>query len=212
MAFFLLFKIHSKEKSLRVIFYYLIYCITNDALGFYFQKVVHSENFFILYAIFTVAEFSFFCLFYYYILPIGLIKRSVFYIWLLFFLFAIIDFFLINNMDAFDSITVGVESILIILMCIYYLVGQIRSSNSFLIYSTTNFWIIITFLIYMSGTFFLYIMAENMLNDKSFQKQYVVINAAFNILKNILLSVSMLMKPGLVRTQAIRHNDRDDLF
>ena len=34
-----------------------------------------------------------------------------------------------------------------------------------------------------------------MIKSKSFQHQYVVINSVFNILKNILLSIAMLMKP-----------------
>jgi hypothetical protein len=64
----------------------------------------------------------------------------------------------------------------------------------------------------MAGTFFLYIMAENMLRDKGFQIQYIIINAAFNILKNLLFSVSMLMKSTQVDTQLIKHNDQDDLL
>ena len=112
----------------------------------------------------------------------------------------------------FDSITSGVESILIILMCIYYLIVQIKGSNNLLVYSTTSFWIIITFLIYLSGTFFLYIMAENMINDRNFRIQYTFINSAFYIIKNILLSVAMLMKPTQSKPQLNKNNDRDDLF
>jgi hypothetical protein len=37
-------------------------------------------------------------------------------------------------------------------------------------------------------------MTENMARSKSFQHQYVVINSVFNVLKNILLSIAMLMK------------------
>jgi hypothetical protein len=115
-------------------------------------------------------------------------------------------------MNSFDSITVGVESILIILMCIYYLIVQIKGANNLFVYSTSNFWIVITFLIYLSGTFFLYIMAENMINDRAFQSQYDIINSAFNVLKNVLLSIAMLMKPALVNTYAKKNNHRDNLF
>jgi hypothetical protein len=64
----------------------------------------------------------------------------------------------------------------------------------------------------MAGTFFLYIMAENMLQNRAFQIQYLVINAAFNILKNVLFSVSMLMKSAHVSTQLVKNNGRDDLL
>lgn len=68
-----------------------------------------------------------------------------------------------------------------------------------MIYTTLNFWVIISFLIYISGTFFLNIYAESMLSDKTFLKQYIIINSSFNILKNILLSVAMLMKPEEIK-------------
>ncbi len=102
-------------------------------------------------------------------------------------------------MTGFDSVAIGIESILIILMCIYYLFQQIRGVTNLQVYSTSNFWVIITFLIYISGTFFLYILTENMINDKAFRIQYIYINSFFNILKNVLLSIAMLMKPDEVK-------------
>jgi hypothetical protein len=134
-------------------------------------------------------------------------------VWVLFLLFAALDFFVVNKMNDFDSVASGVESILIILMCIYYLVVQIKGSNNLLVYSTTGFWIVITFLIYLCGTFFLYIMAENMINkDRAFRVQYIVINSAFNILKNILLSAAMLMNTSPGSSQILKNDDRDDLL
>lgn len=191
--FFLLFKKNNREKTLTVIFYYILFCILNEALGYYLNKI-HFKNIFIVWAIFTVVEFSFFCLFYYYAIPSGWMKKTVLPIWSLFFVFSCIDFFLINQLNAFDSITSGVESIIIIILCIYYLAAQLKGTSNLFIYSTSNFWVIITFLIYLSGTFFLYIMAENMIHARAFQIQYSIINSVFNVLKNILLSIAMLMK------------------
>ncbi|MEP6583562.1 MAG: hypothetical protein ABJA90_04830 [Ginsengibacter sp.] len=97
-------------------------------------------------------------------------------------------------MKGFDSLTSGLQTLLIIGMCIYYLFFQIKGSSNLQVYSTSNFWIIITFLIYLSGTFFLYIMAETMIDDKTYRVQYTYINSVFNILKNVLLSIAMLMQ------------------
>jgi hypothetical protein len=140
------------------------------------------------------------------------LKKAILPVWGLFFVFSCIDFFLVNKMNAFDSIAIGVEDILIILMCIYYLVVQIRGTHDLLVYSTANFWIIITFLIYLSGTFFLYIMTPDMIDDPKFHKQYTIINAAFYVLKNILLSVAMLMKTTPPKNQLQKNNDWDDLL
>jgi len=97
--------------------------------------------------------------------------------------------------SSFSSIIAGVESVLIISMCIYYFFDQLKQTNTLLIYSSINFWIIIAFLIYLSGTFFLYIYAESMINNISFKRQYIIINSSFVLLKNILFSVAILMKP-----------------
>lgn len=95
--------------------------------------------------------------------------------------------------SSFSSILVGVESVLIIAMCIYYFFDQLKEPNTFLIYSSIHFWVIISFLIFLSGTFFLYIYADSMMDDKAFRKQYVLINSSFIILKSILLGIAMTM-------------------
>jgi hypothetical protein len=210
-VFFLLFKKNNKEKTLRVIFYYILYCILNEIIDFYLDKIgVKIDN--ILFSIFTILEFSFFCLFYYYVLPTTFVKKGIPKIWGIFLVFACIDFFIIEKENAFDSLAVGVEYIFIILMCIYYLIVQIKGTYNLSVYSTSNFWIIITFLIYTSGTFFLYIMAAKMLNDRNFQIQYTIINSSFTILKNILFSIAMLMKSTPTNVYAKKNNNKDDLF
>lgn len=113
-------------------------------------------------------------------------------------------------MEGFDSIANGIESIVIILMCIYYLVFQIKGSVNLFIYSTSNFWIIITFLIYLCGTFFLYIMTEKMFYNEAFRSQYDIINAIFNILKNVLLSIAMVMKSGQPKPELKKEYEWND--
>ena len=98
-------------------------------------------------------------------------------------------------------------------MCIYYLIIQIRGINDLFVYSTSNFWIIITFLIYVSGTFFLYIMAEKYLGkkDKVFTLQYHIINSIFTVIKAILFSIAMFMKPAIPNNKPQKNNDWIDL-
>jgi hypothetical protein len=93
-------------------------------------------------------------------------------------------------------------------MCIYYFFDQLNQPNILLIHSSINFWIIITFLIYLSGTFFLNIYVESMISINGFEKQYVLINSSFNILKNILLSVAMLMQPDNKTSNRLSPEDK----
>jgi hypothetical protein len=192
LVFFLLFKLKSKEKTLRVIFFYLLYSLVSEIVLYFYHTRYFAHT---MYAFFTILEFSCFCLFYYFAVSTTIVRKGLLPLWSLFFIFALVDFFQINKQSSFDSINTGIESIFIILMCIYYLVVQIRGVNDLFVYSTSNFWIVITFLILTSGTFFLYIMAENNYDNKIFQLQYDIINTIFNILKNILFSTAMLMKP-----------------
>lgn len=117
----------------------------------------------------------------------------------MFIAFGVIDYYFITDKETFNSITASVQAVIIIAMCIYYFFDQLKEPMSIAIYSSLNFWVILSFLIYLSGTFFLYLMAANMIHDKEFFKQYVIINTAFNIIKNILLSAAMVMKINTIR-------------
>jgi hypothetical protein len=114
-----------------------------------------------------------------------------------FFAFNVVDYFFLRKKDSFNSLASGVEAILIIILCLIYFYEQLRDNSTLLIYTTHNFWIIIGFLIFFAGTFFLYIYTENTLehDGNAFSFQYGIINSVFNILKNILFAIAMFMKP-----------------
>lgn len=191
--FYLLFKRNNKQKTLRVILFYLIYCLANDGTSYYLQSINSEYFLWILYS-FTIIEYSFFCYFIYLVLSKNFIKKIIPFLWIGFVLLAVADILHFNKGNNFDSFTIGIESIIIFLLCIYYLFSEIKESNSLLIYSTFNFWVVIAFLIYFSGTFFLYLVTNRMAANPSFQKLYFIINISFNILKNILLCVAMTMR------------------
>ena len=194
LVFFIFYKLHKKQRALRVILFYILYCILNEAIGYYLQEI-RSEKFVILIYTFTIIEFLFFCYFIYLILPKNFVKKIIPYICILFVTTALVDILYLNNKHhEFDSFASGIGSIIIIMFCIYYLFYQIKGSNSLLIYSTFNFWVVISFLIFFSCTFFLYLFTNSMTFNSSFQKIYLIINISFNILKNILLSVAMTMR------------------
>ena len=162
-------------------------------MSYYLQEIKSEKFVYLLYS-FTIVEYSFFCYFIYIVLPKKFVKKIVPFIWALFVLAALIDILYFNKHNEFDSLSSGIESIIILIFCIYYLFSQIKGSNSLIIYSTFNFWVVISFLIYFSGTFFLYLFTNSMPFNHSFQKIYFIINISFNILKNALLCVAMTMK------------------
>ena len=187
--------------------FYFIYCALNEIVTYYLFKIAHLPLFFI-YDIFAVVEFCLFSWFFYLIIFNAKIKRLILPVVILFCIFSISLYIFLPESTSFSSIIAGVESVLIIAMCIYYFFDQLKESNTLLIYSSINFWIIISFLIYLSGTFFLYIYSDSMLNNKAFLKEYIIINSSFIILKGILLAIAMLMKPDKNNNQTIFPEDR----
>ncbi len=202
-----LFQKNNKSKELRVILFYLTYAALNDIIVFYFFQVSHHPIFFI-YDIFAVVEFCLFSWYFYLIIYSVKIKKLIFPIIIIFCLFSLSLYIFLPEDGSFSSILVGVESVLIIAMCIYYFFDQLKQPESLLIYTSINFWIVISFLIYLSGTFFLYIYADSMINDKAFIKQYIIINSSFNILKSFLFSIAMLMSPIKTSKQTIFPEDK----
>jgi hypothetical protein len=208
LVFFFLFKLNSHQKTLRVILFYILYCIANEALSYYLQKIRSEYFLYFLYSV-TVIEYSFFCYFIYIILPENFIKRLIPFLWAFFIIFTIIDYFLYNTGKEFDSFSIGIEAITVIVLCAYYLFSQVKGSNSLLIYSTFDFWVTITFLFYVSGTFFLYLFFDRMVKNPEFHKIYFIINISFNIMKNVLLCVAMTMRSE--KSLNYRSNRQDGL-
>ena len=207
LILFFIFQRNNKSKELRVISFYLVYAALNDIVAFYLFQIANLRPFFI-YDIFAVVEFSFFSWFFYLVIKNANIKRLVLPTVILFCIFSLSLYIFLPESNSFSSIIAGFESVLIISMCIYYFFDQLKESNTLLIYASINFWIIISFLIYLSGTFFLYIYSESKINDKTFIKEYIIINSSFIILKGILLGVAMLMKPTNNNNQNILPEDK----
>ena len=172
-----------------------MYCILNNGFAYYVFAIAKFKERYFIYEIFTIIELGCFL---FYIKQIIKNKKLVKYpqfIFVIFLAFDIIDYFFLRQDKSFNSTTTGIEAVLIITFCLYYFYEQLKEANTLLIYTTHDFWIIIGFLIYSSGTFFLYLYAETTLQDQAFRRQYVIINSVFFLLKNILFSIAMFMKP-----------------
>ena len=201
ILFFLLFKRKSQEKSVWVIFFYILYCTINEILNRYLQQI-DSEYVLQLFNVFTILEFSFIS--YYFLLIFknqAKTQNIIKILWIIFTLYVISNIFLNKWPKSWDSIAIGVESLIIIILSVYYIFVQIKRTNSLSIYTKFHFWIAVTFVVYFSGTFFLNIMAESMRKNRDYQMLYIYINIGSILIKNILLAVAMTMNvPKLEHT------------
>lgn len=186
IIFFCLFLKRNKERGLWVIFFYCLLSFLTDNL-YDLIKVPH----FYVFSAFTIAEYSLFTIFLYLSFQGKVFKILLLLGSLVFYCFATSSILRKNVLD-FDSVPASVESILLIIYCIIFLYEQINDSQISFIYYSKRFWIIIAFFIYFSSTLFLFIYAANLTPGQ--HKNYWGINFIFNILKNVLFSVSFMIK------------------
>jgi hypothetical protein len=109
---------------------------------------------------------------------------------LIFYPIAIINF--TKNQETFDSIPASIEAIIIILYCILLLYEKINNPEVLFVYNSKKFWVIIGFFLYFSSTLFLFLYARTFTKEE--HDKYWTINNFFEILKNILFSISFIMK------------------
>jgi len=145
---------------------------------------------FYLFSGFTLIEYSFFSYFIYANLHSKGIKRFIIGGSALFYGFAIFVLFETTTY-TFDSLPATIESILIILYCIFFFFEELNVLENSFIYSSKKFWIIVGILIYLAATLFLFISTTYLTAQQ--KKSYWSIIYMSNILKNVLFSIAFLL-------------------
>jgi hypothetical protein len=180
--------------KLRAIFIYGIigFCndITLDRLGSHPEYNTLTYRF--LYT-FTVLEYLLFAYFLYASLQKKVARNLLAGISVAFVLFNVVHAFT-SKVDTYEDtpIPLVIECIIILSFSIYYFFEQIRSPQSLFLYSISSFWIIVGFLLYLSGSFFLFLVSESLPLEE--RDRYWFINFIFNIIKNIFFSIAMIIK------------------
>jgi hypothetical protein len=62
------------------------------------------------------------------------------------------------------------------------------------VYDLPEFWVVFGIMIYFSGNFFIFIFAQNNLNENSFKKTFNTINALSSIIENIMFLIGALSR------------------
>jgi hypothetical protein len=176
-----------KEKSLFLIAAYSAIFILTDVI-FLVANVKGIRKY--IYSGITLFEFSFFTAFLFLQIQNKNFKKFILISIAAFFCFLTI-YTLFGPFVRIDSIPIGVETILILLFSFYYLYEQVNNPNVMFIYNQYQFWVIVGFMIYLSGSFFVYIFA-NQIPISEVIKYWFIIDI-FLILKNILFSIAIFI-------------------
>lgn len=175
------------NKGLWVIFFYCVLVALNDNILFLVIPDSYSSY---LFSIFTLVEYLAFSLFLLFHSDNKRLKQFLLAVFLLFSIFIGV-YFLIVPFDFLDSVPVGVETILVIGFSVFFLYEQVNKSNV-LLYNTSAFWIITGFLIYLAGSFFIYLYANQVPIEEL--KKFWFITFIFTSIKNIFISIGFWLQ------------------
>ncbi len=191
---FFFFLFYSKSKSQKGLWIILAYCIydflTNLGLLYLSQK--HINRF--LYSSFTFIEFSLFAWVLFTIIKNQRFKKVLMALSVAFIVF-LFAYNMLTKVNAFDSIPIGIETILILVFSFYYLFEQINDTSTLFIYSKFSFWVILGILLYLAGSFFIYIFSNQLLSEHRDEEvaKYWMITNVFSILKNIFFVIAIMV-------------------
>jgi hypothetical protein len=109
-----------------------------------------------------------------------------------FLLFSIVDMTR-SKAESFDSIPTAVECLILIGFSIYFFYEQLKNPDSLFLYNTPNFWIVVGIILFFSGSFFVFIYAQNNSKSPEFSYTFRMINMICGLIENILFLIAFLI-------------------
>jgi hypothetical protein len=188
VLFYLILQKRIQDKVIRVIFWLLVVGFFIDVLNNYISS--QSKSTVYIANLFTLIETQFVVYFFYKILHSPVAKKITIISALLFIVFWAVLYVKEGQDHHLESIF-AIEAIGIISLSTYYFYEQLKVPDTPFVYMQPRFWVVTAYLIYTSGTFFLFLYLDSL--ELDLQKKYYLLNSVFLILKTILLSIGMFM-------------------
>ena len=170
--------------------------IASYSLTFFFlvllEETITTNNFLtrLYYQSFTFFEYLFFTAVFYFAIKNLRARKAILILSLLFSAFQILYFFTAKY-KRIDSIPIGIESILILIYIFYFFFEQLKEPKGKHLWENYCFWFASGILIYLSGSFFINILANVM--EKNEMDSYWFLTYIADIIKNIFLAVGVLV-------------------
>jgi hypothetical protein len=194
--FFLFFlRKNSQPKGIWIIIVYTAY---DFLINFGLLYLSHKPLKVFLYSSYTFFEYLFFAYFFLQVIKNPRFKKIISIVSIIFSVFLILYAYL-GKVKGIDSLPIGIETILILVFSFYFLFEQLNDTTNLFIYSKYTFWIILGMLLYLAGSFFIYIYASQ-LNQEEILKYWIFTNI-FSIIKNILFVIALAVHANQSQTK-----------
>lgn len=156
--------------------------------------LAHQPTRAFLYYFFTFVEYSLFAFALYTLIKNAAFKKIILISCVAYLVFWIIYNFFFKS-PGIDSVPIGIETILILVYSFYFLFEQMNDTSNLFIYSKYSFWVIFGILLYLAGSFFIYIFSNQLLSEGKSDEvaKYWVFTNIFSILKNIFFVIAIIL-------------------
>jgi len=175
------------QKQNKILWLLLGYCILNSSCNL-LQTIPPAPRVeYLMLGIFTLIEFLLFSFLFKLIIKNKKFYRVILSLSIIFFLVAIKNYDT-NKAQRIDAVPIGVETIFILVFSFYYLYEQMNIVDDSFIYSRYHFWLVIGIMVYLSGSFFIYIFTNQ---AQSVIDNFWFLTYVFYIIKNIFFAIGI---------------------
>ena len=139
---------------------------------------------------YTFCEYSFLTFFLFQNITIKRLRQFILIFSGLFICFLAYDY-LRGSAGMLDSISVGIETILIFIYISFFFYESFKSANNEYIFDQPGFWLSLGILIYLGGTFFFNILVNHI--DKTQIEKYWFLTYIADTIKNLFFCISIIV-------------------
>ena len=184
ILYFVFFKRINKIAGLRVVFFYVLASGVSIILMGTFKNYQLQ-----IISIFEIIEFALFSTFYFFFIQSVKFKRFIVIVSSVNLILDLVLFF--SQRLHFDFWATLSTAVIIVVYSIAFFTEQVNSPVILAIYQSYDFWIVVGCIVYIMGTFLLFLYTSD-LKDKDNSPLWVI-NITFEIIKNICFSIGFLV-------------------
>ena len=180
----------NKPKPKNVLLIVGIYGVTFFLLNQYFDELVRLLHRSLYYFIYTLTEYATFAS----LLYLNIKSRKARFIGICISILFTVFLYLIDfvvKFKSFDSIPIATETLILLVFSIYFFYEQFKDASSLYIYYHYCFWLTIGILIYLCGSLFIFVFADQMTPQQ--KTQFWFFTYVVEIIKNFLFTIALIL-------------------
>lgn len=186
-------KYRTFKPVLKVLFYYIICSAIVEIISTNLGQ--HGINNLFLFHLFVVIEFAFLCFIYSRLLEFPTANQLFLIFTGLFTSIALTDVTFISGYKKMNELSRNIENLTLLIFSVTYFIKMLHRAESERLAALFSFWFNTAMIMYLSGSFFIFLFSNYMLDTSpdTFLAVYAI-HSVFNIAFHILLAIAFTKK------------------